>query len=123
MANKKGVTSDRRLYLDKAGKVVEHDNPAKASLLVAQGGILSDEDAAKYGITQGEDGKLVYGEAVSEAQPEVEAESTPAEDLESLSVVALREKAKEMGLTGYSSLNKEDLIAAIEAGPAEEDEE
>lgn len=66
---KTGLTSDRRLYLDKDGKVVEHDNPAKASLLVAQGGLLLTEDAAKYGITMGADGKLAYGEAVSEVEP------------------------------------------------------
>lgn len=44
-------TADRRLYLDKDGKLVEADNPARATLLVAKGGKLSAEDAAKYGLT------------------------------------------------------------------------
>jgi hypothetical protein len=125
MANKTGMTSDRRLYLDKDNNVVEHDNPAKASLLVAQGGILSNEDAAKYGISTGEDGKLTFGTqgevaAVDSETAEEETESA-SDDLESLSVADLKERAKDMGLTGYSNLNKADLIAAIEAGPEVEE--
>jgi ribosomal 50S subunit-recycling heat shock protein len=43
-------TAVRRLYLDKDGKVVEADNPARASLLVNAGGTLSLEDATRYGL-------------------------------------------------------------------------
>jgi predicted O-methyltransferase YrrM len=43
-------TADRRLYLDAAGKVVEADNPARASLLVAQGGTILMDDAIRYGL-------------------------------------------------------------------------
>lgn len=44
-------TSDRRLYLNADGtKVVEHDDPEAAILLVGEGGELSDADAAKYGL-------------------------------------------------------------------------
>ena len=35
-------------------------------------------------------------------------------DYESMTVVQLRELAKERGLTGYSSLNKADLIQLLE---------
>lgn len=44
-------TADRRLYLDKEGNLVEADDPKKNELLVAEGGTLSAEDAAKYGLT------------------------------------------------------------------------
>jgi hypothetical protein len=43
-------TSDKRLYLDKDGKVVE-DAPESGSLLVGEGGELSDEEAQKYGLS------------------------------------------------------------------------
>lgn len=43
-------TSDRRLYLDKDGKVVEADDPTRQSLLVAQGGTIPLADAEKYGL-------------------------------------------------------------------------
>jgi hypothetical protein len=45
-------TADRRLYLDKGGNVVEADSPDRATLLVAEGGTLSTEDAARYGLHQ-----------------------------------------------------------------------
>lgn len=44
-------TSDRRLYLDKDGKVVEADDPTRQSLLVAQGGTIPLADAQRYGLT------------------------------------------------------------------------
>lgn len=43
-------TSDRRLYLDKDGKVVEADNPTRLSLLVAAGGTIPLADAERYGL-------------------------------------------------------------------------
>lgn len=39
-----------------------------------------------------------------------------SDDLESLSMKELKAKAKELGLSGYSKLSKDDLIAAIEGG-------
>jgi hypothetical protein len=42
--------SDRRLYLDKDGNVVEHDDPTAATLLVGEGCELPDELAKQYGL-------------------------------------------------------------------------
>lgn len=44
-------TSDRRIYLntDKSA-VVDEDSPDAAFLLVAEGGVVSEEDAKKYGL-------------------------------------------------------------------------
>lgn len=48
-------TSDKALYVnaDKS-RVVPGDSPEAAFLLVGEGGQLSDEDAAKYGLTKPE---------------------------------------------------------------------
>lgn len=43
-------TSNRRLYLDKDGKVVEADDPTRQSLLVAAGGSIPLADAERYGL-------------------------------------------------------------------------
>lgn len=43
-------TADRRLYLDKDGKVVEADDPTRQSLLVATGGTIPLADAERYGL-------------------------------------------------------------------------
>lgn len=43
-------TSDKRLYLDENGKVVE-EIQGSGSLLVGEGGELPDEVAEKYGLT------------------------------------------------------------------------
>lgn len=43
-------TADRRLYLDKDGKVVEADDPTRARLLIAQGGALPIEQAKALGL-------------------------------------------------------------------------
>lgn len=42
--------SDRRLYLDAEGKVVEADDPSRAQLLVSKGGEIPMEDARRYGL-------------------------------------------------------------------------
>lgn len=44
-------TSDRRLYLNAAGQVVEADDPSRVSLLVAQGAALPADVAQRYGLT------------------------------------------------------------------------
>lgn len=43
-------TSNRRLYLNKAGAVVEADDPDRTSLLVAEGGSLPLEQAKALGL-------------------------------------------------------------------------
>lgn len=45
-------TSEKRLYLTADGKVVQEGDPAAATLLVGEGGQLSDEDAERYGLTE-----------------------------------------------------------------------
>lgn len=45
-------TSERRLYLDQDGNVVEADDPKRASLLVGQGGQLPLADAERYGLLE-----------------------------------------------------------------------
>ena len=57
-------TSDRRLYLDKDGNVVEADDPSRVSLLVAKGGTVPLIDAERYGLV--------------EVTHEVKAKSAPA---------------------------------------------
>jgi hypothetical protein len=57
--------SDRRLYLDAEGNVVEADNPKKLTLLVAEGGELPMDQARQYGLVQDEP-----GDAAAEAKAE-----------------------------------------------------
>ena len=47
-------TSDRRLYLDRNGKVVQSDDPARATLLVPVGGTLPLERARSLGLVDAE---------------------------------------------------------------------
>lgn len=45
--------SDKAVYADANGKVVAGDSPDAAFLVVAAGGTITDEQAAKYGLTGG----------------------------------------------------------------------
>lgn len=54
--------SPRRLHLTRDGKVCLPGDPKSASLLVAEGGELSDEDAKKYGLIGGGSGASGPGE-------------------------------------------------------------
>lgn len=45
-------TADRRLYLDKDGKAVEANDPARSSLLVAEGGSIPLDQAAQLGLVE-----------------------------------------------------------------------
>lgn len=44
--------ADRRLYLDKDGKVVEEGDPNKVSLLVGAGGMIPEEQARALGLLE-----------------------------------------------------------------------
>lgn len=68
--------SPRRLYLDADGSVVGHDNPAKLSLLVREGGELPMADAVRYGLVgmtaeAATEPVVVTEEPAPEAAPEV----------------------------------------------------
>ena len=108
----KEFTSDRRLYLSKEGKVVEHDDPNKSELLVAEGGSLSHEDALKYGLVD-EEGNTVEKKAEGESEPAGE-QANGGDDLKSMTVPKLKELAaeEEVDLAGVTL--KDDIIAAIE---------
>lgn len=70
----KGVwTSDRRLYLDKDGNVVEGKGPNRVSLLVAAGGSLPMETARKYGLVKDAEPEPAPVPKIEEL-PEVKAE-------------------------------------------------
>ncbi len=47
--------ADRRIYLDRTGRAVEADDPARAELLVATGGSLPYERAAELGLVSREE--------------------------------------------------------------------
>lgn len=69
-ANANEWQADRRIYLDKDGNVVEHNDPNKLSLLVAEGGFLSLEDAEKHGlVTKGKKGAKAKAEEKSVEKP------------------------------------------------------
>ena len=131
MANKNEYTADRDLFLDKDGNLVEANDPKKLTKLVGVGGTLSGEDALKYGLVSAEGGEQerTGGKAKSSLSTKMIGDERTApkeeatDDLESLNVTDLKERAKEMGLKGYSQMNKAELIEAIEAGPQEEEGE
>ena len=52
-------TSDRRLYLDLVGGVVEEDDPDRAWLLVVEGGTLDMARARELGLVDVAEGKQV----------------------------------------------------------------
>ena len=52
-------TSDRRLYLDAAGTVVEEGDPASATLLVIEGGVLDMARARELGLVDVAESKQV----------------------------------------------------------------
>lgn len=62
--------ADKRIYLNSAGQVCEEGDPDCASLLVAEGGTLSQADARKYGL-------LKDAEAAPDAPAESKAVAEP----------------------------------------------
>ena len=44
------LISDERLYLNAKGEIVKADDPKATSLLVGEGGEVSEADAEKYGL-------------------------------------------------------------------------
>ena len=73
-------TADRRLYLDKDNRVVEHDDPSKVSLLVPAGGTLPMKRARELGLLGDDDGGHTVRSLAADAETG-EAEAGPkAED-------------------------------------------
>ena len=66
----------RRLYLDKEGRVVEANDPARVELLVPEGGILPRYRAQALGLV-GEDTEGEPAKPVGEAQAQTAPVSTP----------------------------------------------
>lgn len=58
------MITERRLYLDAAGSVVEADDPTRAELLAAAGTEISDARARALGLVEPEP------EATTESEPE-----------------------------------------------------
>lgn len=84
--NKNDFVSTERLYLDKDNNVVKANDPNKLTLLVAEGGSLSAEEAAKYGLVKDE-AKADYEPPVREAtedeeKPEAELQAKEKGDAE-----------------------------------------
>jgi hypothetical protein len=66
-------TSDKRLHVNSdRTKIVPEDHPDVGYLLVGEGGELSDEEAAKYGL-----GKTKSDAKAEHAPPENKAEPAP----------------------------------------------
>lgn len=62
-------TADKRLYVNADGtKVVDEDSPDAASLLIAEGGELSDEDAKKYGLKNTAESKAEHAPSEDKAE-------------------------------------------------------
>ncbi len=83
MAARNIWTSDRRLYLDAAGKVVEADDPTRATLLVNAGGAIPIERAEALGLVNApaaEPQPAPEGEKAKAKAPANKAKSAPEED-------------------------------------------
>jgi hypothetical protein len=65
-------TADRRLYLDKNGKVVEANDPTRATLLVAAGATLPEARARELGL-------LVVEEKAKAEPPQTKARKAAPE--------------------------------------------
>lgn len=57
------VVSDKRLFLDKKGRVVTEDDPTQVSLLVGQGAEIEEDILNELGCSY-QDGKVIIGEAL-----------------------------------------------------------
>lgn len=77
-------TSDKRVYVDKAGKVVDEKDPARHSLLVAVGGSIPMETARAAGL-------------LSEESPDASPEAEGASELGEGAIDAKEESARIQG--------------------------
>lgn len=80
--------ADRRLYLDKDGKVVEEGDPTKESLLVGIGGILPEARARELGLIQDEKAKEPSPNKAKVAVAANKARESPVENREAAALPA-----------------------------------
>jgi hypothetical protein len=104
--------ADRALYTDESRtKVLEHNHPDAAFLLVGEGGELTGDLADRHGI-EAEKGRLTYPGMPKGAGPVVDEH-----DLSSLHTAKLRELAIARGVPHEPDATKAELIAALEKEP------
>ncbi len=99
--------ADRRLYLDRAGKVVEATDPTRAMLLVPEGGTLPMDRALDLGLVKA----AMTGEPAEEVQA-TEVNYAEVDEVKALIAAAVKTKEDEI-----ETLNQK--IADLEKTPAE----
>lgn len=114
MSSIKMWTSDRRLYLDAAGSVVEHDNPTKVSLLVGAGCQMPYVEAEKLGL-------ILPIEPPSVVKAEDGEGAEAADPLASLTKAELQAMLKDAGVAFARGANRDALLALAAAIPVEVD--
>ena len=125
----KGWQSDRRLYLDATGNVVESSDPNKASLLVHKGGTIPMEQARRLGLVKDEQPGELGRTGVSNVERHVAKMSTAdtaieeGNELESMPGInsELAEALTNAGIDSLEKLDKasdDDLLAISGIGPA-----
>lgn len=92
------LTSDRRLYADASGKIVEADDPNRVTLVAAGEGAPVDPNTAKqYGLTS-VDGRLTYaGDAGAKVPEGEEPAAGPPEVQERQAARAERQQKAQAG--------------------------
>lgn len=100
--------SPERICLTADGELCEETDTRAVTLLVAKGSEIPAAEAAKYGLI---------------ASAEAPKPADEPEDLSTLTVPQLRERAEEIGVDLEPRSTKAQIIAAIEAAADNEDDE
>jgi hypothetical protein len=109
--NKNDFVSDKRLYLDKDGNVVEEKDPNRLTLLVAAGGRLPMEQAQKYGLVKADEADAVLTSDGETAEA--------GEDLESMTKAELLEFAEAHGVEVKPNWNKAQIVEVLSQDPTQ----
>jgi hypothetical protein len=70
-------TSETAVYANSDGEVVPEDSPDAAYLVVAAGGTITDEEAAKYGLTDDGAAKRKSDDAPADAPADAPGSAGP----------------------------------------------